>query len=176
MENPAGKNVLQDQITSLESLLVKQFHSLQSLVNITKKERGALSKGDAIALISLVDEKKALLDQLSVLEDSTYMVRDEIARCVGIDLEKSSFLDLLNQISSPAADKIKRLREGILTLYDECRDLNLSNAALAQNAVDWLGSAQQFLLDFYAAPESYDSLGKKPQSETIQFRDRSHNI
>jgi len=131
-------------------------------------------KGDAIALVSVVEEKKSLLDQLSVLEDSTHMVREEVARGVGVDPQTSSFLEMLDHIPSPAAEKIRRLREGILTLYDECRDLNKSNAALAQNAVDWLGSTQQFLLDFYNAPESYDSLGRKPQSESIQFRDRAH--
>mgnify|MGYP000510089971 CR=1 FL=1 len=172
MENPIGKNVLQDQITSLESLLVKQFRNLQNLVQVTKKERAALSKGDAIALVPLVEEKKTLLEQMSVLEDSTLMVRDEIARSLGMDAQNTPLLQILDQISSPVSENIKRLREGILTLYDECRDLNMGNRALAQNAIDWLGSAQQFLLECYSAPEGYDSFGRKPTSEAVVFRNR----
>lgn len=161
----------QELIASLEELLVKQFRTLQSLVNITRREREVLIKSDADALIILVEEKDSLLSQMESLEASRRIVTIDLAKVFQIDPQSTKVKEILPFIDSDAAERIERLIEGIYTLYDENRELNLGNQALAQNTLKWLDHAQAFLLSFYSTPETYDNKGRKPSGTSMRIQE-----
>jgi flagellar biosynthesis/type III secretory pathway chaperone len=161
----------QDLISSFEELMVKQFRALQDFVTISRRERLILTKGDSKALVILVDEKEKSLEHLSIMEDSLHMVMEEIYKNLGLDSKKMNIAEILTHIDSPTAEKINRLRDGIISLSDEARDLNLTNRALAMTNLQWLDSAQKIMLEFYSAPETYNAFGRKPAESTIFIRE-----
>ena len=166
MEQNSTINSQQELIASLEELMVKEFRTLQSLVNIARDERGILTKGDTEALMPIVEEKENLLDQLGVLEDSRHMVIEEIAQKFELDPGNAKVVDILPKIDQNTAKRIDRLSEGILTLSDENRDLNLGNQALAATSLELMEAVKSFILSFYEPPETYDSFGRKPTKES----------
>lgn len=166
----------QDLISSFEELMVKQFRALQDFVAISRKERLILTKGDSKALILLVDEKEKSLEHLSIMEDSLHMVMEEIYKNLGLDTKNMNVSEVLTRINAGTAEKINRLRDGIISLSDEARDLNLTNRALAMTNLQWLDSAQKILLEFYSAPETYNAFGRKPSASTIFIRDLDRKV
>jgi flagellar biosynthesis/type III secretory pathway chaperone len=126
----------QDFIASLEELFVKQFRSLQSLRRITNRERVALSTGDANGLIPLTKEKESILEQIEIVEDSQHIVLEEIGKLLKIRKKVSLSEDILPRLDPDMAKRIIRLRNGIMILYDEARDLNRFNQALARDSLD----------------------------------------
>ena len=138
MNTQPQKYTFQDFTASLEELLVMQFRSLQSLTQITNRERVALSKGDANGLIPLTKEKESLLEQIEIVEDSQHMVLEEIGKILEIRKKVSLSEDILPRLEPDLAIRIIRLRNGIMTLYDEVRDLNRFNQALTRNSLERL--------------------------------------
>lgn len=141
MMNSASYNfTFQDFITSLEGLLVKHFRSLQSLAQITARERLALSKGDPNGLAPLAQEKESLLEQIEIVVDSQHMVLEEIGRVLKMSKKVSYSEDILPRLAPDPATRIIRLRHGIITLSDEVCHLNRGNQALAGSRPDGVSS------------------------------------
>jgi len=120
-------------MVSLEELLVKQFRGLQSLAQITTRERLALSTGDANRLASLTREKESMLEQIEIVVDSQHMILEEIGKVLGIRKKVTFSEDILPRLEPVPARRITRLRNGIMTLDDEVCDLNRGNQALSQS-------------------------------------------
>jgi len=133
-------------LAGLENLLVKQFRTLQDLVTVTKKEREILPKNDMDALMCIVEEKEALLDQLGLLDDARRKAIQDIELGLGIQCEVSSLEEILPYLEKAQALRLSRLRDGITTLVAQARDLNYGNQALAMSMTDWLRAAQNFLI------------------------------
>ena len=149
----------QEILNNLEDLLVKEFRSLQSLIALSQKERLLLSKGEADSLMVLVEEKETLLDQMSLLEESRRSMISEAAR----ELDRpaaapsgNSTLEELTLALEPIiADRLKRLSQGILALVEQTKELNEGNMALAGANLDWVKSAQAFLINLYNPEVGY---------------------
>ena len=146
-------------LAGLENLLVKQFRTLQDLISVTKKEREILPKNDMDALMCVVEEKEALLDQLGLLDDARRKTIHDLEVSMGIKTDSSSLGELLSHLDKNQAVRISRLQEGITTLVAQARDLNYGNQALAASMVDWLRAAQNFLIGL-AQPD----IGYRPQA------------
>ena len=94
------------------------------------------------------------------------MVIEEIAQKFELDPGNAKVVDILPKIDQNTAKRIDRLSEGILTLSDENRDLNLGNQALAATSLELMEAVKSFILSFYEPPETYDSFGRKPTKES----------
>jgi flagellar biosynthesis/type III secretory pathway chaperone len=161
----ASKNV-QELTISLEDVLVREFRTLQSLVTVTNQERQALTKNEASALMPLVEEKEAILDSLSLLEESRRMLTEDISENVGGNPSATGIGSILSNLEPLSGKRISRLSEGISALVSEARDLNQGNRALAISTLTWLDSAQTFLLSFYSTTDTYTPPGMKPSNNT----------
>ena len=53
---------LQEHLTTLENVLVREFRACQTLHSLTKEERLVLSSDDISGLLNLVEQKEAVLD------------------------------------------------------------------------------------------------------------------
>ncbi len=155
-------------LAGLENLLVKQFRTLQDLVVVTKKEREILPKNDMEALMCVVEEKEALLDQLGLLDDARRKTIQDLEYELGIQNESSTLEDIFPYLDQSQANRISRLRDGVTTLVAQARDLNYGNQALANSMVDWLHAAQKFMIDL-AQPET----NYHPPSRVPAFKNSS---
>ncbi len=151
--------------TTLEDLLVREFRVCQNLYSLTREERLLLSKNDVQALMSLVERKEALLDELGRLEDLKSMTMQEMGTILGLDSKPVQSLtvgDIIAALDVDSASRLGNLRSGILALVDQVRDLTHGNRALATTALERADALQAFLLSFYQSPTGY-----RPQGVSI---------
>lgn len=156
---------VQDLLNSLENVLVQEFRTLQSLITATKQERVLLNKKDPDAIMLIVEEKEGLLDQFGILEEKRRMFITSIATELNIKLRNVSLFELYTGLDSDESERLQRLNDGIKMLVQQSRELNYGNQALARTALDWLISAQSFLLNIANPPEGYYPPGVKPSAD-----------
>ncbi len=161
----------QDLLNSLENVLVQEFRTLQSLITATKQERILLNKKDPDAIMMIVEEKEGLLDQFGLLEEKRRMYITSIASVYNIKLSSVTLQEIYPGLDEVEKDRLSRLNDGVTMLVQQSRDLNFGNQALARTALDWLISAQSFLLSITNPSESYYPPGVKPSVERSTFGD-----
>ena len=141
-------------MTSLEDYLVREFRTLQALLNLTLEERQALSKEDVSHLSPLVEEKEALLDELGQLEEGRKTATEFLAVILSAS-PSATVNELFPHLDPATAVRLGHLSEGITTLVAQTRDLNHGNQALAAYKVEWLDLAQTYLLNLVQPPPAY---------------------
>lgn len=151
----APKDTLQELLASMESVMVTEFRLCQSLRTLTQEERQALLDGKVEELTALTEKKEAILDELSRSEEIRQRLADQMVRLSGLGEEVKTLSDLLPRLDSPVTERLSRLREGILTLQAEVRELNRGNYALATLNLERLGALQNFLVNLYSTNTSY---------------------
>jgi flagellar biosynthesis/type III secretory pathway chaperone len=163
-------------IAKLEKLLVNQFRKLQELINITRQERETLPSNDANAIMQLVETKETILDQLSLMEDSRKMYIHELSSVLDVQIKNFSLNELLPHLGADDAARLSRLNDGIASLVSQARDLNYGNKVLAVSMVDWLHSAQAFLLNFAQTQIDYRPAAAVPNLEYAQIHGLDHKV
>ena len=160
---------LEVKLQDLEGILVKQFRMLQKLAEITKDERQSLVKDETDTILLNVEAKEAVLDQLSLIEDSRRMIMREIVIMLNLHTDSISVNDLLPNLNPSAAIPIRRLSEGISSLVVQARDLTYGNQALANSRLDWLRSLQSFLVAASFPETGYSHLSgvKRPEEPAV---------
>lgn len=164
----------QELLTSLEDNLVKEFRTLQSLVNLTRSERTALLEGNADNLLNLVEEKESVLDQLGLVEDSRRMTSHQLSQEIGIQTQTYSLAELVPALEPAVGNRLKRLQEGITVLAEQARELNTGNKALAMTKSEVLDATQAFLLSLFMTPAGYRPPGASPEKNLIPVWDVEH--
>ncbi len=152
-------------LPNLEDVLVQEFRLVQSLIDITREERNFLPTTNAEDLMTLVEKKENVLDQMSLLEERRRTLLIDIAREMGIPSDSSSLTDILPWLDAVTAGRLNRLSEGIAMLVGQARDLNYGNRAMATSALDWLESAKAFLYGYYQNQMAYTPPGSAPSLE-----------
>jgi flagellar biosynthesis/type III secretory pathway chaperone len=162
-------------VTSLEDILVKEFRICQSLHSLTKDERLALTKNDVPALSTLVEQKEALLDDLTQIEDRRRMLSQNLGEVFGIRANSPSLTEISSSLNADVGGRINHLRDGILAIAEEIKVLTSGNRALAMAAMDRVDAVQTFLLDIFRPVLSYDRPGvpKRNYTEAIWDVDQS---
>ena len=155
---------LQEHLTTLENVLVREFRACQTLHSLTKEERLVLSSGDISGLLNLVEQKEAVLDEMSQLEDKRRMVVPELAEIVGLQTQSPNLSDVLKELDNDLSDRLARLREGITALLGGIRNLTFGNRALATAGLERVDAVQAFLLDLLQPLANYSPQGI-PQSQ-----------
>jgi flagellar biosynthesis/type III secretory pathway chaperone len=140
---------IQEHLTALEDLLVKEFRACQALHTLTKEERQALTGGDTNALVRLVEQKEAQLDEMSDLEAKRRSLVQELNQLCGLENDPATLADLLAALPAESSGRLGRLGEGILTLLVDVRDLTHGNRAIASTALERADAIQAFLLSRY---------------------------
>jgi flagellar biosynthesis/type III secretory pathway chaperone len=149
---------------SLEDLLVREFRACQALCTFTKEERKALTIDDVNQLAELVEKKEALIDEIGLVEESRRTVVQELAAETGAPEQGGTLAELLPRLDPAVAGRLGRLREGILALSGEVRDLTSGNLALTATAIDRIDAVQSFLLSLCQPQITYQPPGLIPQA------------
>jgi len=149
-----------DKFTSdeydLEQVLVRQFKLLKDMIALTKKERVSLLD-DPDAVLGIVENKEALLDSMTLLEDRCRKIVQEISLSLNLHSEDTSIQALLPFLKPEDARTIKNLSEGISSLASQARELNRANQAIAITRLDWLKATQSFLISMFQPEPGYQS-------------------
>ena len=145
----------------LEQVLVRQFKLLKDVILLTKKERSALLEEPNLVL-RVVEDKEALLDQVSLMEDRCRRIVQEISLSLDLRSENTSIRALLPYFKSEDARRIQNLSEGISNLAIQARELNRANQAIALTKLEWLKATQSFLISMFQPDPGYRS----PKSTT----------
>ena len=140
----------------LERVLVRQFKLLKDIVTLTKKERASLLN-DPDSVMSVVEDKEALLDAMTLLEDQCRQIVQEISLALNLHSSETSIQELLPFFKPEDARCIRNLSEGISGLASQARELNRANQAIALTKLDWLKATQSFLISIFQPEPSYQS-------------------
>ena len=157
-----------DQFTSdrleLEQVLVRQFKLLKDVVALTKQERSSLLNEPELVL-HLVEDKEALLDQMSLMEDQCRKTVQELSLLLEVHSETTSIHDLLPFFKPDDARRLRHLSEGISSLASEARELNRANQAIALTKLEWLKATQSFLISIFQPDSGYPSPKGGPRQD-----------
>lgn len=140
---------IQEHLTILKDVLVKEFRAIQELHEITKEERLVLTSKDICGLLILVENKEAVLDEMSQLNDRRRLVVRQLAELVGLKTQSPTLVNVLDEIDNEYCDRLKRLHEGIVALSGGIRNITFSNRALAKEGLVRVDAVQSFLLDLF---------------------------
>ncbi len=168
---------MEDRLTAtrieLERLLVRQFKLLKDLVALTKKERSMLLD-DPDAVLTIVEEKEAMLDSMMLMEDRCRNIVQELSLFLEIHSQVTSIRELLPFFNAEDASRITSLSEGISSLASQARELNHANQAIALTKLDWLKATQTFLISIFLPDPGYQHLGRSSRQEAaglgVEFR------
>jgi flagellar biosynthesis/type III secretory pathway chaperone len=136
----------------LEKVLVRQFRLLQEMHALSKKERDSLLN-EPDFILKIVEDKEALLDRMSVMEDNCRKIVQEFSLVLDLHSEDTSIEALLPHFQPEDTSRIRNLSEGISSLASQVRELNRANQALALSKLEWLKATQAFLISIFQ-PES----------------------
>jgi hypothetical protein len=156
----------------LEQVLVRQFKLLKDMVALTKRERATLLN-DPDAVLTVVEDKEALLDSMTLLEDQCRRIVQEISLALKLHSQETSIQELLPFFEPEDARRIKNLSEGISGLASEARELNRANQAIALTKLDWLKATQEFLISIFLPDAGYQKPGSTRQDAAglgVEFR------
>jgi flagellar biosynthesis/type III secretory pathway chaperone len=148
---------IQRHLTTLEDTLVSEFRAYQSLAALTQNERQALLASDVTALQDLLTQQEALLGNLERLESARQAALENWARAANVEAHTLS--DVLANLDATTGERLKRLRDGILALTDQLRELQRGNRALANSALEGVEAVHNFLLSLSQTPTGYQRPG-----------------
>lgn len=143
-------------IYELEQVLVVLFRTLQELHTLSKKERVSLLN-DPNQIEQIVEDKEALLDKISGLEEKCRQIVQELSLSLDIHLDETSIQSLLLLLKPEDASSIRNLSDGIFSLASQTRELSHASQAIAITKLDWLKATQSFLIDMFQPEAGYRS-------------------
>jgi flagellar biosynthesis/type III secretory pathway chaperone len=157
----------------LEQALVQQFKLLKDLITLTKWERSKLLN-DPDAVLTVVEEKEAMLDKMTLLEDQCRKIVQELSLALDVHSPETSIQALLPFFEPEDAKRIRSLSEGISNLAYQARELNHANQAIAITKLDWLKATQSFLISIFLPEVGYQKPGESIRRDAaglgVEFR------
>jgi hypothetical protein len=157
--DPAMSDLLTLTRIELEQILVQQFKLLKELITLTKWERSKLLT-DPDAILGIVEEKEAMLDSMTLMEDQCRHIVQELYLDLNIRSPETSIQALLPYFDPEDAKRTKSLSEGISHLACQARELNRANQAIALTKLDWLKATQSFLISVFLPEAGYQKPGE----------------
>jgi flagellar biosynthesis/type III secretory pathway chaperone len=144
----------------LEDTLVAEFRAYEALVRMTKDERRLLPDGDVQALLDLIGQKERLLDEIDHLERKRQATLAEWARLEGRVAPPANLLAMLPELDALVAQRLGHLRDGILVLIEQQRDLARGNKLLVNQALQQVQAVRDFLINLCDTPRGYQPPGQ----------------
>jgi flagellar biosynthesis/type III secretory pathway chaperone len=140
---------LQEHLTILKDVLVKEFRACQVLHELTKEERLVLTSKDFCELMIIVEQKEAILDEMNQLETSRRKVISDLSKGIGLLINSPTLAEVLDEIDNEYCDRLKRLHEGIVALSSSIRNITYSNRAQAEEGLERVETVKSFFFDIF---------------------------
>ena len=165
---------LQEYLSTLEDILVREFRICQTLYTITKEEQKSLSNGDIHELASLIEQKESILDQMNQMEENLRVTISKLAQIIDLPARTTSLAEILLALDDEFSERLQRLREGIMALLRVIRNLTYGNQAVAKNGIKRIDAVQAFLLDLFQLFIDYDQVGRSESHLTAKVLNIDH--
>jgi flagellar biosynthesis/type III secretory pathway chaperone len=165
---------IQESLTTIEDLLVKEFRACQNLHKITQEEQRFLSSRDFQNLLLLVEQKESVLDTLNQLEEKLKFVASNLVKHINLPPHSTTLIEVLTVIDNEISERLRRLREGIVALLSVVRNLTYQNQTLAISRLDQLDIAQSFIFDIFRSYTIHNPSAKDTKSAPIIALDFEH--
>lgn len=141
---------------TLEDLLVQEFRTCQSLHQLTKEERQALSQNDLSALEVILEQKEVVLDELGQIEDRRRMVAQNLGDQIGLQHTTPTITAICQALNNEMGQRIRRIKGGISALAEEIKIMTSGNHALAMIALERVDALQTILIDSFRPSLTYE--------------------
>ncbi len=141
-------------LEQIERALAGEFRLYQKLLDVTRRERKALTGGGLLPLSDVIAEKERLIDELHGLE----LAREDAVRAYASsagNLQADTLSDVIAAVDAATADRFNRLRDGILSIASQLRELGSGNRALAGVALERLEATRSYLISLTAPVPAY---------------------
>jgi RNase adaptor protein for sRNA GlmZ degradation len=153
-------------LAELESVLVQEFRLYQRLLALAREERRALTAADLTALTNALQATESIYAQLMQLEAQRNQALERWAQAWQAP-PPATLAEILPRLENGPAQRLSRLREGILALAYQLRDLAQGNRALAQAALERVDELRRFLLDLAQSPVGYAPTGQPASAPAV---------
>lgn len=153
-------------LVELESVLVQEFRLYQRLLALAQEERRALTAADLTALTRALQSTAAVYAQLNQLAATRSQALEHWAQARQVP-PPASLGEMLPRLEAAAAQRLNRLREGILALAQQLRDLGQGNRALAVAALERVDELRHFLLTLAQSPAGYAPPGQSVTAPAV---------
>ena len=136
-------------ITALEDHLVQGFRTCQATLELVKEERLALVRDDAGAVRASAEQIEASLDELMKVEEQNCAIVQELSRKFHLASPSPTLSEVASALHPEEGSRIKCLREGVLELACEIRELSGGNLALATATIEDVDRVAAFPKELY---------------------------
>lgn len=159
------------ELSGYENSLAKQFHAMEKLEGICRKERELILNGSNDSLMKNTEDKEAALDKFSLLEENSRMFLQTIALKLKIQSDRTNIRDVLPFLDNEDSFRIKRLLDGINALAQSAKEVNMGNQALVMTRMDWVKATQSFINSLLQPEEAYQMpIGGNPRRDSMVSR------
>lgn len=162
-------------LSGYENSLAKQFRLMEVILELSKKERVFIMEGTTDSLMKNTEEKEAALDRFSLLEEDMKKYLQKMVLKLGVQTERTNIQDVLSFLKVEDSNRITRLLDGISSLVEKTREINLGNQALVVTRMDWVLATQSFLASLTRPQECYsmplmDGYDRNTPVSGLEFR------
>lgn len=160
-------NALSDKFIGL---LESETGLYQSLLSVLKKEKNAVVDSNRKALNEAGKEKKALLQEIRILEEQRMHLLERLAECLGSPPQDLSLNKLLQLLEEPYSIRLKVCCVSLVELTQTIKKVNHSNKTLLMHSLEIVSASFKLLDNIITTNPVYYRTGK------IQNKDRCGKV
>ena len=158
---------IEEQINSLMHTLVSEFRLLQNLVAVTQEESTAILKDCHSTLMSILEDKEVILDQLVLLEKKRQKIALVLAQSLGLSVKPATVQSLLPYFDKEQAGRVHHFIDGISALSDQEHVISLNINSQAKTRIDRLHSTLKNTVELECINHTSDNAYSRHQGMPI---------
>ncbi len=150
----------------LVEIIQLEVGAFEALLKTLTQEQVALVKQNVHAIEEAVTTQQTLVERARALETARIQVIERLAGPTDTSPESVTLRQLIDRIEDPQAQKLRELREQLLTLQEDIRRVNQHNSALVKQSMKYVDKTLNILTGEGPATGVYGQSGKVASKST----------
>lgn len=147
-------------VLELVEIVQLEIGAFEALLETLTQEQVALVTQDLSGVEEAVTNQQALVERARSLEAARINVVERLRTLDDGAPGTVTLKELIDRIENPQAQKLREMREQLLTLQAEIRRVNRHNSALVKQSMKYVDKTLQILTGAGRAPGVYGQSGK----------------
>jgi flagellar biosynthesis/type III secretory pathway chaperone len=147
---------MHELLSDLIAILEAQRDAQKALVELSERKTQAITQGDTSALQAVVDEERAVLAEIRLIEERQSKWAIQFAQAAGVQAPDVRMALVVERAQGEQKRKLTRLREELSDLIGRQINRNDVNMKLLQMNMDYV----QFLINATSEQRAVPSYGK----------------
>lgn len=147
-------------VLELVEIIQLEVGAFEALLETLTQEQVALVTQDLSGIEEAVTNQQTLVERARALESARIKVVERLKVSDDKAPESVTLRDLIERIESPQAQKLREMREQLLTIQEEIRRVNQHNSALVKQSMKYVDKSLQILTSAGPSPGVYGQSGK----------------